>query len=66
MDYTADRLSVKNAKFAAGYDAVCLFVNDTADAETLWILSMAGVRPDESARNDLKSTNSDYPLLFNR
>ncbi|KAL7531075.1 hypothetical protein ACHAXR_003828 [Thalassiosira sp. AJA248-18] len=44
MDYTQDRLDVKTAKFAAGYDAVCLFVNDTADAETLWVLSMCGVK----------------------
>lgn len=44
MDYTQDRLGVKTAKFAAGYDAVCLFVNDTADAETLWVLSMCGVK----------------------
>jgi D-lactate dehydrogenase len=44
MDYTQDRLDAKTAKFAAGYDAVCLFVNDTADAETLWILSMCGVK----------------------
>mmetsp|Transcript_14741 Transcript_14741/g.25999 ORF Transcript_14741/g.25999 Transcript_14741/m.25999 type:complete len:356 (-) Transcript_14741:623-1690(-) len=44
MDYTQDRLGAKTAKFAAGYDAVCLFVNDTADAETLWILSMCGVK----------------------
>ncbi|KAK1748750.1 D-lactate dehydrogenase-related protein [Skeletonema marinoi] len=26
MDYTSDRLDVKTAKYAAGYDAVCLFV----------------------------------------
>jgi len=44
MDYTQDRLSVKTAKFAAGYDAVCLFVNDTADKEALLILSMGGVK----------------------
>ena len=45
MDYTQDRLDVKTAKFAAGYDAVCLFVNDTADAETIYVLSMCGVSP---------------------
>jgi len=44
MDYTQDRLDVKTAKFAAGYDAVCLFVNDTADAETIYVLSMCGVK----------------------
>eukprot|EP00585_Thalassiosira_rotula_P002447 CAMPEP_0196132770 /NCGR_PEP_ID=MMETSP0910-20130528/2257_1 /TAXON_ID=49265 /ORGANISM="Thalassiosira rotula, Strain GSO102" /LENGTH=513 /DNA_ID=CAMNT_0041392409 /DNA_START=73 /DNA_END=1614 /DNA_ORIENTATION=+ len=44
MDYTQDRLDSKTAKFAAGYDAVCLFVNDTADMETLWVLSMCGIK----------------------
>jgi len=44
MDYTSDRLDVKTAKYAAGYDAVCLFVNDTADLETLAILSLGGVK----------------------
>lgn len=44
MDYTSDRLDMKTAKYAAGYDAVCLFVNDTADTEALWVLSMGGVK----------------------
>ncbi|KAL7498657.1 hypothetical protein ACHAWT_006479, partial [Skeletonema menzelii] len=44
MDYTSDRLEMKTAKYAAGYDAVCLFVNDTADTDTLWVLSMGGVK----------------------
>lgn len=44
MDYTADRLDLKTARFAAGYDAVCLFVNDTADRETITALSMGGVK----------------------
>jgi hypothetical protein len=44
MNYTQDRLSEKTARFAAGYDAVCLFVNDIADAEALSVLSMCGVR----------------------
>jgi len=44
MDFTQDRLDAKTAKFAAGYDAVCLFVNDTADQEALTILSMGGVK----------------------
>lgn len=44
MDFTQDRLDAKTAKFAAGYDAVCLFVNDTADREALLILSMGGVK----------------------
>ncbi len=44
MNYTQDRLSEKTARFAAGYDAVCLFVNDAADADVLSVLSMCGVR----------------------
>mmetsp|Transcript_24166 Transcript_24166/g.48065 ORF Transcript_24166/g.48065 Transcript_24166/m.48065 type:complete len:412 (+) Transcript_24166:188-1423(+) len=44
MDYTSDRLDVKTAKYAAGYDAVCLFVNDNADTSALWVLSMGGVK----------------------
>ena len=48
MDYTQDRLDVKTAKFAAGYDAVCLFVNDTADADTIYVLSMCGVSKEKS------------------
>lgn len=44
MEYTADRLSERSATYAAGYDAVCLFVNDNADAEVLKILSLMGVR----------------------
>ena len=44
MDYTNDRLDIKTAKYAAGYDAVCLFVNDTANSDVLWVLSMGGVK----------------------
>jgi D-lactate dehydrogenase len=44
MDFTADRLCEHSATYAAGYDAVCLFVNDRADTNTLRILSMMGVR----------------------
>lgn len=44
MDFTQDRLDVKTAKFAAGYDAVCLFVNDVADNDALMILSLCGVK----------------------
>ncbi|KAL7508801.1 hypothetical protein ACHAXN_009868 [Cyclotella atomus] len=43
MDYTADRLDVNTASYAVGYDGVCLFVNDTASADVLQILSMGGV-----------------------
>jgi D-lactate dehydrogenase len=44
MDFTADRLNEDTAQHALGYDAVCLFVNDTADDATLKILSMMGVK----------------------
>jgi hypothetical protein len=44
MEYTTDRLSSKTATYAAGFDVVCLFVNDTADAETIRILSNSGVK----------------------
>ncbi len=44
MEFTHDRLSEQSATYAAGYDAVCLFVNDTANANALRILSMLGVR----------------------
>eukprot|EP00934_Nitzschia_sp_Nitz4_P004908 Nitzschia sp. Nitz4//scaffold16_size188269//145042//147064//NITZ4_001812-RA/size188269-augustus-gene-0.98-mRNA-1//-1//CDS//3329538580//4898//frame0 len=44
MEFTTERLSQQSACFAAGYDAVCLFVNDTADAPVLKTLSLLGVR----------------------
>jgi hypothetical protein len=44
MEYTNDRLSQKSAAYAAGFDVVCLFVNDTADAETIRIISNGGVK----------------------
>ena len=44
VDFTQDRLDAHTAKFAVGYDAICLFVNDTADSKTLLALSMCGVR----------------------
>lgn len=44
MEFTHDRLSEQTATYAAGYDVACLFVNDSADANTLRILSMLGVR----------------------
>jgi len=44
MDYTTDRLSEQSALYAAGYDAVCLFVNDTANATVLQMLSRIGVK----------------------
>jgi D-isomer specific 2-hydroxyacid dehydrogenase, catalytic domain len=44
MEYTTERLSEQSATFAAGYDAVCLFVNDTANASTIQTLSRLGVK----------------------
>ena len=44
MDFTTERLSEQTATFAAGYDAVCLFVNDTANASAIQTLSALGVK----------------------
>ena len=44
MQFTNERLSEKTATFAAGYDAVCLFVNDNASSEILKTLSLLGVK----------------------
>jgi D-lactate dehydrogenase len=44
MDYTTERLGEQSATYAAGYDAVCLFVNDSANAATIQTLSALGVR----------------------
>ncbi len=38
------RLDRKTASLAAGFPAVCVFVNDTLDAETLQVLSQGGTR----------------------
>jgi D-lactate dehydrogenase len=44
MDYTTERLCEQSATYAAGYDAVCLFVNDTANSPTIKTLSALGVK----------------------
>jgi len=44
MQFTTERLSENTATFAAGFDAVCLFVNDDASVEVLRTLSLLGVR----------------------
>jgi len=44
MHFTNERLSEQTASFAAGYDAVSLFVNDNASAQVLQTLSLLGVR----------------------
>lgn len=42
--YTQAQLDVTTAAMAQGYDAVCLFVNDRADAQVMERLAAAGVR----------------------
>lgn len=44
MNFTNDRLDTHTATYAAGYDAVCLFVNDTADKEVIRLLGVCGVK----------------------
>ncbi len=44
LQYYKGHLSRNNAILARGAEAVCIFVNDTADAETLHILAGCGVR----------------------
>ncbi|GAX20713.1 D-lactate dehydrogenase [Fistulifera solaris] len=44
MEFTTERLSEHSAIFAAGYSAVCLFVNDTANSNVIQTLSLLGVR----------------------
>ena len=43
MEYTTERLGVNSATYAAGYDAVCTFVNDSANADVMQTLSRLGV-----------------------
>lgn len=43
MEYTSERLSEQSATYAAGYNAVCLFVNDLASEKVLQTLSLMGV-----------------------
>ena len=49
MDYTSELLTEKSAAYAAGYNVVCLFVNDTANAAVLRTLSLLGVGKFRSA-----------------
>lgn len=43
MDFTTERLSEQSATYAAGYSAVCLFVNDSASEKVVQTLSLMGV-----------------------
>jgi D-lactate dehydrogenase len=42
--YHPSTLSEQNASIAEGHDAICIFVNDTCNAEVLRILQRHGVR----------------------
>lgn len=44
IKYLETKLNHETAPLAAGYDAVCIFVNDVADKETLEILKECGVK----------------------
>lgn len=44
ITYFESKLSKETAILAKGYDVVCIFVNDTADSETLKILEDNGVK----------------------
>ena len=44
IKYLESKLNNETAPLAAGYDAVCIFVNDIADKETLEILKNCGVK----------------------
>jgi len=44
ISFTEERLSAQTAAFAAGHDAVCTFVNDTASADIIQTLSLLGIK----------------------
>ena len=44
ITYLETKLNKETAPLAKGYDAVCIFVNDIADKETLDILNECGVK----------------------
>jgi D-lactate dehydrogenase len=44
VDFTSERLGPHSATYAAGYEAICTFVNDTADADTMQTMSRLGVK----------------------
>jgi D-lactate dehydrogenase len=44
LRFLEDRLTAASAPLAAGCEAVCVFVNDTVDADVLAILAQLGVR----------------------
>jgi CRP-like cAMP-binding protein len=44
ITFTTERLSEQSATYAAGYDAVCCFVNDDANSNVIQTLSLVGVK----------------------
>jgi len=44
IQYLESKLNSETASLAKGYDAVCIFVNDRADKETMEILKSCGVK----------------------
>ncbi len=44
LNFIEPRLSRETASLARGHDAVCIFVNDVADAEVLGILAREGIK----------------------
>jgi len=44
ITYLPHRLDPVTARLAQGHDAVCIFVNDQADAETLDVLKQVGIK----------------------
>jgi CRP-like cAMP-binding protein len=44
ITFTTERLSEQSATYAAGYDAVCCFVNDNANSDVIQTLSLVGVK----------------------
>lgn len=44
LNYLEARLDCQTAQLAHGYEAICIFVNDVADEETLRVLKEVGVR----------------------
>lgn len=44
ITYFESKLSVQTAQLAKGFDAVCVFVNDTLDARTIELLTQEGVQ----------------------
>lgn len=44
MEFTEERLNPRSAAYAAGYGAICTFVNDAADEDIIRMLSLLGVK----------------------